>query len=100
MKKHLTGLLLLVMASAAHANSVPGVPSFNMDCPGNIVVQADQDGPVLINSKEAATKAINDRRFEAKGSGYTISIILADDESVTVSSTGKTPNGMCQSMDD
>ncbi|MHC8401428.1 hypothetical protein ACYZTX_18665 [Pseudomonas sp. MDT1-17] len=99
MKKHLTGLLLLVMASAAHANSVPGVPSFNMDCPGNIVVQADQDGPVLINNKEAETKAIKGG-FEAKGSGVTISIIPTDDDSVTVSSTGKAPNGMCQSMDD
>ncbi|MGV8890976.1 MAG: hypothetical protein ACOH2P_23655 [Pseudomonas sp.] len=99
MKKHLTGLLLLVLASAALANSVPGVPSFNMDCPGNIVVQADQDGPVLINSKEAATKAIKGG-FEAKGSGVIISIILENDDSVTVSSTGKAPNGVCQSMDD
>lgn len=100
MKKHLTGLLLLVLTSAAHANSVPGVPSFNMDCPGKFVVQADQDGPVMINSKEADTKAIDDRHFEAKGSGITISIVLADDDSVTVSSTGKAPNGVCQSMDD
>jgi hypothetical protein len=54
---------------------------------------------VLINSKEADTKAINDRRFEAKGSGITLSIVLADDDSVEVSSTGKA-NGMCQSVDD
>lgn len=100
MKKHLTGLLLLVMASAAYANSVPGVPSFDVDCPGNIVVHADQDGPVLINNKEAETRAIKDRGFEAKGSGVTISIIATDDDSVTVSSTGKAPNGVCQSLDD
>ncbi|MHC8300246.1 hypothetical protein [Pseudomonas sp. ZS1P83] len=99
MKKHLTGLLLLVMASAAHANSVSGVPSFDVDCPGNIVVHADQDGPVLINNKEAETKAIKGG-FEAKSSGVIIAIILENDDSVTVSSTGKASNGECQSMDD
>lgn len=100
MNIQLTGLLLLVMASAAHANTVTGVPLFDADCPGNIIVHADQDGPVLINSKEAETKAIDDRRFEARGSGVIISIILSDDDSVTVSSTGKAPNGVCQLIED
>ena len=100
MKKTLTLMLWLAMATAAQANSVSGVPSFAVECPGKILVQADQDGPVLINSKEAETKAINDRRFEAKGSGITLSIVLADDDSVAVSSTGKAPNGVCQSVDD
>ncbi|EJL96936.1 hypothetical protein AB7M22_001807 [Pseudomonas sp. ADAK2 TE3594] len=92
--------IVLAMANVAHANTLPGIPSFDVDCPGKVVVHADQDGPVLINSKEAETKAINDRRFEAKGSGITLSIILADDDSVTVTSTGKAPNGLCQSVDD
>ncbi|EJM69552.1 hypothetical protein PMI30_01074 [Pseudomonas sp. GM50] len=92
--------IMLAMANVAHANTLPGIPSFDVDCPGKVVVHADQDGPVLINSKEAETKAINDRRFEAKGSGITLSIILADDDSVTVTSTGKAPNGLCQSVDD
>jgi pantothenate kinase len=100
MKKILTGILLLVTANAVQANSVPGVPSFMVECPAKVLVQADQDGPVMINNKEAETKAINDRRFEAKGSGVTLSIMLADDDSVTVSSTGKAPNGVCQSVDD
>ncbi|HCS42498.1 MAG TPA: hypothetical protein DIW52_06665 [Pseudomonas sp.] len=100
MKSTLTFLLLLVMTNAAQANSLLGIPSFDVDCPGKISVHADQDGPVLINSKEVETKAINDRRFEAKGSGVTLSIVLADDDSVTVSSTGKAPNGVCQSVDD
>lgn len=100
MKNNLIVLMLLVMASAAQANSVDGVPSFAVECPGKILVQADQDGPVMINSKEAETKAINERRFEAKGSGITLSIVLADDDSVAVSSTGKAPNGVCQSVDD
>lgn len=100
MKSNLTFLLFLVVTSAAQANSVPGVPSFAVECPGKFLVQADQDGPVLINSKEAETKAIDDRRFEAKGSGITLSIVLADDDSVAVSSTGKAPNGVCQSVDD
>lgn len=92
--------IVLAMANVAQANTLPGIPSFDVDCPGKVVVHADQDGPVLINSKEAETKAINDRRFEAKGSGITLSIILADDDSVTVTSTGKAPNGLCQSVDD
>jgi pantothenate kinase len=100
MKIELKCLLFLVMTSAAQANTVPGVPSFVVECPGELLVQADQDGAVLINNKEAETKAINDRRFEAKGSGITLSIILADDDSVAVSSTGKAPNGVCQSVDD
>ena len=100
MKNNLKFLLLLVVTSAAQANSVDGVPSFTVECPGKYIVQADQDGPVLINSKEAETKAINDRRFEAKGSGITLSIVLSDDDSVAVSSTGKAPNGVCQSVDD
>ncbi|MCP1495567.1 hypothetical protein J2Y86_000274 [Pseudomonas migulae] len=100
MKPKLKLLLLLLMTSAAQANSVDGVPSFAVECPGKILVQADQDGPVMINSKEAETKAINERRFEAKGSGITLSIVLADDDSVAVTSTGKAPNGVCQSVDD
>lgn len=100
MKINLKLMLLLMVASAAQANSVEGVPSFAVECPGKFLVQADQDGPVLINSKEAETKAISDRRFEAKGSGITLSIVLADDDSVAVSSTGKAPNGVCQSVDD
>ena len=92
--------IVFAMANSVHANTPPGIPSFDVDCPGKVVVHADQDGPVLINSKEAETKAINDRRFEAKGSGITLSIILADDDSVTVTSTGKAPNGLCQSVDD
>ena len=100
MKNNLKFLLLLLMTSAVQANSVNGVPSFAVECPGKILVQADQDGPVMINGKEAETNAINDRRFEAKSSGITLSIVLADDDSVVVSSTGKAPNGVCQSVDD
>ncbi|MCU1759490.1 hypothetical protein NTD84_07105 [Pseudomonas sp. 14P_8.1_Bac3] len=100
MKTNFMFALLLLLTSAAQANSVDGVPSFAVECPGKILVQADQDGPVLINSKEAETKAIDDRHFEAKGSGITLSIVLADDDSVAVSSTGKASNGVCQSVDD
>lgn len=100
MKSVLTIMALLVTASAAQANSLEGLPSFIVECPGKLLVQADQDGPVLINRTEAEAKMINDRRFEAKGSGVTLSIVIADDDSVAVSSTGKAPNGMCQSVDD
>ncbi|MBD9585710.1 hypothetical protein IB254_01440 [Pseudomonas sp. PDM03] len=100
MKNKLIFPLLLVLTSVAQANSVDGVPSFSVECPGKILVQADQDGPVMINGKEADTKIISERRFEAKGSGITLSIVLADDDSVAVTSSGKAPNGVCQSVDD
>lgn len=100
MKTNLTFMLLLLMTTAAQANSVDGVPSFAVECPGKVQVQADQDGPVLINSKEAETKIISERRFEAKGSGITLSIVLADDDTVAVTAAGKGSNGACQSVDD
>lgn len=100
MKNKLIFPLLLVLTSAAQANSVAGVPSFVVECPGKFLVQAVQDGPVMINNKEAETKTINDRQFEAKGTGITLSIVLTDDDSVTVTSTGKASNGVCQSVDD
>ena len=100
MKNVLTMAVLLIGANMAQANSVTGVPSFIVECPGKVLAQADQDGPVLINSDEAQTKAIDERRFEAKGSGVTLSIVLAEDDSVAVTSTGKASNGVCQSVDD
>lgn len=100
MKSILTIMALLITASAAQANSVPGVPSFIVECPGKLLVQADQDGPVLINSTEAEAKMINDRQFEAKGSGVTLSILIAEDDSVAVSSKGKASNGVCESVED
>jgi hypothetical protein len=100
MRNTLTVLLLLAMANTAQADSVPYLPSFDVDCPGNIVAHADPEGPVTINNKEAETKAIDDRHFEAKGSGVTLSIVLIEDSSVEVRSTGKASNGLCQSVDD
>lgn len=100
MKYVLSITVLWVLANLAQANSVTGVPSFIVECPGKVLAQADQDGAVLINSNEAETKALDERRFEAKGSGVTLSIVLAEDDSVAVTSTGKASNGVCQSVDD
>lgn len=100
MKSILTIMALLITANAAQANSVPGVPSFIVECPGKLLVQADQDGAVLINSKEAETKAINDRRFEAKGTDVSLTIVIAEDDSVAVSAIGKASRGMCESVED
>lgn len=98
MKKILLFTSLWLMAGAVHAE---GIPLFNVDCPGNTPVSADQGGPVFINGKEAKTRTINDRYFEAKGSDITLSISVADDDSVTVSYTGKHGvNGICTSVDD
>lgn len=98
MKKILSLVTLLLVAGGAHAE---GVPAFNVDCPGNMAVSADQGGPVLINGKEAKTRAVNERFFEAKAADVTISISLSDDDSVIVSYTGKHgANGICTSVDD
>ena len=100
MKFVLTIMALLVTANAAQANSVSGVPSFIVECPGKLLVQADQDGAVMIGTQEAETKAINDRRFEAKGADVTLTIVIADDDSVAVSSMGKASKGVCESVED
>ena len=98
MKSTFAFMLLMPLAGAALAD---GVPSFAVECPGNIMVMADQGGPVMINNKEAETKTINERFFEAKGSGITLSISIGDDDAVTVSYNGaKGAHGMCQSVDD
>ncbi|MVV50813.1 hypothetical protein EJA72_21605 [Pseudomonas sp. PB120] len=100
MKKTLTILVLLSLANSAHANSTPGMPAFDVDCPGKVAVHADPDGPVLIDSKEAESKIIDERHFEANGKGIKLSITVNDDDSVTVSATGKASNGQCQSVED
>lgn len=100
MKSILTIMALLITANAAQANSVPGVPSFIVECPGKLLVQADQNGPVLINSTEAETRMIDDRRFQAKSTDVTLTIVIAEDDSVAVSAAGKASNGVCQSVDD
>ncbi|AJO78012.1 MULTISPECIES: hypothetical protein [Pseudomonas] len=98
MKKILLGCVLAILGSAAHAE---GIPLFNVDCPGNIPVSADQGGPVFINGKPAQTKTVNERYFEAKGAGITVSISVEDDDSVVVTYTGKQgASGLCTSVDD
>jgi len=98
MKKTLMLGALLVLSGAAHAE---GIPLFNVDCPGNIPVSADQGGPVYINGKEAKTKTVNERLFEAKSADITVSINVEDDDSVTVTYTGKQgASGLCESVDD
>jgi len=98
MKSPLAFMLLMTLAGSALAD---GVPSFAVECPGKIMAMADQDGPVMINGKEADTKTVNERFFEAKGSGITLSISISDDDAVTVSYNGpKGAHGICQSVDD
>lgn len=98
MKKIFCFATLLLVAGGAHAE---GIPQLNVDCPGNLAVSAEQGGPVLINGKEAKTKTINERFFEAKAADTTLSISVADDDSVTVTYTGKHgANGVCTSVDD
>lgn len=98
MKKILLLSVLFTMAGTAHAE---GIPLFNVDCPGNIAVNADPGGPVYINGKKVKTTTLGDRSFEAKGSDITISISVGDDDSVTVSYTDKHgASGVCESVDD
>ncbi|AZD29070.1 hypothetical protein [Pseudomonas chlororaphis] len=98
MKRFLLSCALSLVASAAHAE---GIPLFNVDCPGNIPVSAEEGGPVFINGKEAQTKTVNERYFEAKGSGITVAISVEDDDSVVVTYSGKQgASGICTSVDD
>ncbi|MGE7957046.1 hypothetical protein ACQKQA_10700 [Pseudomonas sp. NPDC089530] len=98
MKKILLSCALSLLTSAAHAE---GIPLFNVDCPGEVPVSAEQGGPVFINGKQAQTKTVNERYFEAKGAGVTVSISVEDDDSVVVTYTGKQgDSGICTSVDD
>ncbi|MBO3276057.1 hypothetical protein [Pseudomonas schmalbachii] len=95
MKKSAIAALLLT-TGAVHAE---GIPMLNYDCPGNIAVHAEGES-VHINGKEARTRKVNDKYFEAKGEGVTISISINEDETVSVSYTGKGgANGICQSSE-
>jgi hypothetical protein len=99
MKNTLTVLLLLAIANTAHAD-ISSLPLFDADCPGKIAVHADSGGPVTIGGKEAETKSIDDRHFEAKASGITVSIEVIDDDTVKVTAAGKGSNGVCPTLED
>lgn len=82
----------LLISGTANA----GIPLFNLTCPGNLEVHADQGGPVFINGKETKLKKLNDNFFEATGSGVTLSISVNPDGTATVTYTGKHgANGIC-----
>lgn len=96
MKSMPLAVSLLILAQPAFA----AIPLLNYDCPTNIQVHADEGGPVYINGKEAKLKKFNDKYFEAKGSGVTISISINDDGTPSVSYTGaKGANGVCQAAE-
>ncbi|MCK9815128.1 hypothetical protein M1B35_13550 [Pseudomonas sp. MAFF 302046] len=98
MKALLSLLVLLPLCGIAQAADIP---LFNVDCPGNIAVSADPGGPVLINGQEAKTRSLDEHRFEAKGNDITLSISVADDDSVKVTYTGKHgAKGLCEAVDD
>jgi len=96
MKPLLIAPLLLVAVQPALA----AIPLLNYDCPMNIQVHADEGGPVYINGQEAKLKVFNDKYYEAKGSGVTISISINEDGTPSVSYTGKKgANGVCQAAE-
>ena len=85
----------LFITGTAHA----GIPLFNVTCPGNLEVHADQGGPVFINGKETRLKKVNDAYFEAEGAGVTLSISINPDGSAMVTYTGKHgANGICSAV--
>lgn len=99
MRNTLTVLLLLAIANTAHAD-ISSLPFFDADCPGKIAVHADSGGPVKIDGKDAETKSIDDRHFEAKGSGITVSIEVVDEDTVKVTAASKGSNGVCPTLED
>ena len=85
--------MLLAISSVANA----AIPMFNASCPGKVEVHADAGGPVFINGKEAKLKKFNDKYYEAKGNGVTISLSINPDGSTAVSYTKKNRvNGICE----
>ncbi|WP_025128052.1 hypothetical protein [Pseudomonas sp. PH1b] len=98
MRKILLLGTLLIAAGAAHAE---GIPLFNVSCPGNLAVSADQGGPVYINGKEIKHSAVDDRHFQVKAPQISLLISVEDDESVTVKYTdAHGASGLCEAVDD
>lgn len=89
---------LMLLAGWAHAE---GIPLFNVSCPGNLAVSADQGGPVYINGKQVKSSAVDDRHFQVKTADTSLSISVEEDDSVTVKYTDKHgASGLCEAVDD
>ena len=98
MRKILLLGTLMIFAGAAHAE---GIPLFNVSCPGNLAVSADQGGPIYINGKAVKNSAVDDRHFQVKTAEINLAISVEDDDSVTVKYTDKHgASGLCEAVDD
>ncbi|MGC5700865.1 hypothetical protein J4P02_11765 [Pseudomonas sp. NFXW11] len=98
MRKILLLGTLTLFTGVAHAGDIP---LFNVSCPGNLAVSADQGGPVYINGKVVASSAVDDRHFQVKTAEVSLSISVEDDDSVTVKYSDKHgASGLCEAVDD
>jgi hypothetical protein len=70
----------------------------NATCPGDIVVHADEGGPVFINGREAKLGVSNENYYEATDAESAVTVSVSTDAGgmQTVSYTGKGgSNGIC-----
>jgi hypothetical protein len=80
----------------AMATAAFGLPMFNANCPTDISVHADENGPVYIMGTEATLSKVNDSYYEASLGETTISISVNADRTVSVGYTGSGgANGVC-----
>ncbi|KJK03328.1 hypothetical protein UB43_02140 [Pseudomonas sp. 21] len=87
MKSLLIAASLMIVVQPAFA----AIPMLNYDCPNDIQIHTDENGPVYINGQEAKVTQNTDSTVVAKGEGVTVQISTNDDGTVSVSYTG--PNG-------
>ncbi|WP_267269876.1 hypothetical protein [Pseudomonas protegens] len=98
MRKILLLGTLMMFTGGAHAEAVP---LFNVSCPGNLAVSADQGGPIYINGKVIKSRAVDDRHFQVKTPETNLTISVEDDDSVSVKYSDKHgASGLCEAVDD
>ncbi|QIH08740.1 MULTISPECIES: hypothetical protein [unclassified Pseudomonas] len=96
-KTLLLGTFMIITGTA----QAEGIPLFNVACPGNLAVSADQGGPVYINGKEVKSTAVDDRHFQVKAGEANLPISVEADDSVTVNYTDKHgASHLCEAVDD
>ncbi len=94
-------LLLGALLIAAGAAQAEGIPLFNVACPGNLAVSADQGGPVYLNGKAVESHAVDERHFQVTTPQASLSISVEDDDSVSVKYTDKHgASSLCEAVDD
>lgn len=88
--------LLIAASLIAVPPAFAAIPMLNYDCPNDVQIHTDENGPVYINGQEAKVTQDKNNTVVAKGEGVTVQITLNDDGTASVSYTDPDGNtGVC-----